>query len=41
MRKLLFAFCVAALMSASVLAQSQQAPTLRIVSEDGNASLRS
>src|SRR5918993_1997221 len=36
MRKLLLAFCVAALVSASALAQSQQAPTLRIVSEDGN-----
>jgi len=36
MRKLLLALCVAALVSASVLAQSQQAPTLRIVSEDGN-----
>ena len=36
MRKLLLAFCVATLVSSSALAQSQQAPTLRIVSEDGN-----
>jgi hypothetical protein len=37
MRKLLLAFCLAALVStASALGQGQQAPTLRIVSEDGN-----
>ena len=36
MRKLIVAVFVVALVSASALAQSQQAPTLRIVSEDGN-----
>jgi hypothetical protein len=36
MRKLLLAFCVAALCGASALGQTQQPPTLRIVSEDGN-----
>ncbi len=36
MRKLFFAFLVAALSSTSVLGQSQGAPTLRIVSENGN-----
>jgi hypothetical protein len=36
MRKLIVAVFVVALVSSSALAQSQQAPTLRIVSEDGN-----
>jgi hypothetical protein len=36
MRKLIVAVFVMALVSSSALAQSQQAPTLRIVSEDGN-----
>ncbi|MBC7930844.1 MAG: hypothetical protein H7Z38_09815 [Rubrivivax sp.] len=36
MRKIIVAVFVVALASSSALAQSQQAPTLRIVSEDGN-----
>ncbi|MBC7932768.1 MAG: hypothetical protein H7Z38_19575 [Rubrivivax sp.] len=36
MRKIIVAVFVVALATSSALAQSQQAPTLRIVSEDGN-----
>src|SRR5437588_6716764 len=36
MRKLIVAVFVVAFAASSALAQSQQAPTLRIVSEDGN-----